>query len=103
MTKIPPGFGLGLQKQLLNVSDIASCRAVKSDYWASALDQADQNCDHRQDEQEMNKSTQCVRTDHAQQPENQQQNGYSPEHRHSLVDVCVSITNSTKVYADDSA
>jgi hypothetical protein len=37
---------------------------------ASALNQADQNRDHRQHKQDVDESTQCVGTDHTQQPEN---------------------------------
>jgi hypothetical protein len=59
---------------------------VDSNYRASALDQADQNGNHCQDEQNMNKSTQRVRADHAQHPEDQQQNSYSPEHWHSFLE-----------------
>jgi hypothetical protein len=53
--------------------------------WAPALDQTDQNRNHSEDEQDVNESAQRVRADHAQQPENQEQNGYSPEHWNSFV------------------
>jgi hypothetical protein len=53
---------------------------------ASTLNEADQNCNHSQDEQNVNESTQCVRADHAQHPEDQQQNSYSPEHWHSFLE-----------------
>ena len=39
-------------------------RSLNSEYWASALDQADQNCDHCQNQENMNESTQRVRADH---------------------------------------
>jgi hypothetical protein len=70
MIEFPPGFCVS---------------SSESDYGASALDQADQNRNHRQYEQNVNESSQRVRADHAQQPEDQEQNGYSPEHRHSFL------------------
>jgi hypothetical protein len=51
---------------------------------ASALDQADQNRNDCQDKQNVNESTQRVRADHAQQPQNQEHDGYNPQHRHSF-------------------
>ncbi len=60
---------------------------LKSERGTSTLDQADQNRNHGQDQQNVNESTKCVRADHAQQPEDQQQNSYSPEHWHSLQNV----------------
>jgi hypothetical protein len=44
-------------------------RRFGSEYWASALDEANQDRDHGQDEQNVNESTQGVRADHTQQPE----------------------------------
>jgi hypothetical protein len=46
----------------------------------------------------MNESTQCVRADHAQQPQDHQQNGYSPEHRYSFRGhlVLLAASNSRK-------
>jgi hypothetical protein len=60
---------LNLFKALAHVARLA---IGNSEYWASTLDQADQDCDHCQNQQNMNKSTQRVRADHAQQPENQE-------------------------------
>ena len=39
----------------------------------------------------MNKSTQRVRANHTQQPKDQKQNGYSPEHRRSFL-LCIPPT-----------
>jgi hypothetical protein len=69
-------------------------QAVRSDNWASALDQADQHSNHRQDEQDVNKASQRVRTDHAQQPEDQEQNSYRPEHRHSFPEAVCQVTTA---------
>jgi hypothetical protein len=52
----------------LSAADLAKI----SEHRASALDEADQNRNHSQDEQNVNKSTQGVRANHAQQPEDQQ-------------------------------
>jgi hypothetical protein len=71
-------FLLEIKKQL----DLSISR--KSGDRVAPLDQADQDRDHCQEQQNVNESTQCVRADHAKQPENHQQNGYSPEHRHSF-------------------
>jgi len=57
-----------------------TCKLARLNYRAPTLDQAHQHCDHCQDKQNMDETAQRVRTDHAQKPKNQQQNGYSPEH-----------------------
>src|SRR5271168_4887141 len=51
-----------------------------SERWSAALDQANQNRDYRQDQQNMNESTEGVGTNHSQEPEDQQQHCDSPEH-----------------------
>src|ERR1700675_3438668 len=63
--------------------------SANSEYRASALDQADQDCNHCQNQQHMNEPTQRVRADHTQQPENQKQHRNRPEHSHSpFVKLC---------------
>jgi hypothetical protein len=54
----PPGSAFGLQKGFYSLSFLTSRPAEPSNsgYRISALDQADQNCDHRQEEENMNKS-----------------------------------------------
>jgi hypothetical protein len=52
---------------------------VSSD-WISPLDQAHEYRDHREDEQNVNESSQSVRTDHSQQPKDQEQGDDSPKH-----------------------
>src|ERR1700676_504041 len=59
----------------------------RSERRTSSLDKADQNRNHGQDEKNVNEPTKCVRADHAQHPEDQQQNGYSPEHWHSSLNL----------------
>jgi hypothetical protein len=58
--------------------------SLHSERWASALDQANQNRDYRQNQQNVDESTQGVGADHSQEPEDQQQHGDSPEHWHSF-------------------
>jgi dTDP-4-dehydrorhamnose 3,5-epimerase-like enzyme len=65
--------------------EIARCRAFASRYRTSALDQADQNGNYRQNQENVNKSTQRVRANHTQQPQDQKQNGYCPEHKNSFL------------------
>jgi hypothetical protein len=79
---IPPELVDLLQGDCAPFDDV--CAPALLDDWASALDQADQNRNDCQDEQNVNESTQRVRADHAQQPKNQEHNGYSPQHRHSF-------------------
>jgi hypothetical protein len=63
---------------------MAHCRIPDSQYRASALNQPNQNCNYCQNQENVNKSPQRIRADHTQQPKNQKQNGYSPEHRGSF-------------------
>jgi hypothetical protein len=51
--------------------------------WAP-LDQVHEHRDHREDEQDVNESAQSVRTDHSQQPKNQEQGDDSPKQRVDL-------------------
>jgi hypothetical protein len=57
-----------------NLSTLSPCAEWQRflEYRAAALDQADQNGNYRQDKQNVNESTQRVRADHAQQPEDQE-------------------------------
>jgi hypothetical protein len=71
--------------------------ALDSEHWASALDDADQDRNHCHDEQNVNETTQGIRTDHAQQPEDQKQDGYSPEHWHSFPEAARALTNCSTV------
>jgi hypothetical protein len=65
------------------------------------LDQADQYSNDGQDQQDVNEPTQRVRANHAQQPEDQKQNGYSPKHWHSFRASGMRANNCCEVYADE--
>jgi hypothetical protein len=51
---------------------------------ATTLDQPDQNCNYSQDEQNVDEPSQRVRTDHAEQPEDQEHYSNRPKHRNFL-------------------
>jgi hypothetical protein len=51
----------------------------------SALNDPDQHGDNRKYQEDVNESAQRVRTDHTQQPQNQQNYSYGPEHLSFLV------------------
>jgi hypothetical protein len=85
MTFSPDGYyGFEMDADALSHSHPTT---VTSDDGTSALDQADQNRHHSQNQQDVNKPTKRVRADHAQQPQDQQQNSYSPEHWASLLNL----------------
>ena len=48
--------------------------------WAAALDHTNQDHHDRQNQQDVYESTQRVRADHSQSPQDQQQNGNRPKH-----------------------
>src|SRR5712692_5782273 len=70
----------------------ASCGLQASEHRATTLNEADQNRNHSQDEQNVDESTQGVRADHAQQPQDQQQDRYSPEHWLSFLESIYQLT-----------
>jgi hypothetical protein len=90
---IPPELVDLLQGNCAPFDDVCASNFVTLlNYRASALDQADQNRNDSQDEQNVNESTQRVRADHAQEPKNQEHDGYSPQHRHSFPGSCMPST-----------
>ena len=48
--------------------------------WAAALDHTNQDHYDRQNQQDVYESTQRVRADHSQSPQDQKQNGNRPKH-----------------------
>ena len=48
--------------------------------WVATLDESYQDRNDGQNQQNVNKTAQCVRTHNAQQPQNQQNDGNRPEH-----------------------
>jgi hypothetical protein len=53
-------------------------------YGTAPLDDSNQNRDHGEYQQDVNKSAEGVGTDHSQQPQNQEQDRNRPEHFYLL-------------------